>query len=76
MKINSIISYTQIPLEVCTPEKHFANAYQKQYFAKFRLANLYCINSDFWEQNPPVNYLVNIFYRYFKGILRQINLQS
>ncbi|CAK69026.1 unnamed protein product (macronuclear) [Paramecium tetraurelia] len=42
-----------IPLEGCNLEDHFPKEYQKQFFGKFRLTNMFCINKKLGEENPP-----------------------
>ncbi|CAD8058135.1 unnamed protein product [Paramecium primaurelia] len=42
-----------VPLESCNLDKHFPMDYQKQFFSKFLLKNLFCINSTVSEENPP-----------------------
>ncbi|CAD8075818.1 unnamed protein product [Paramecium sonneborni] len=42
-----------IPLESCDLDTHFPEQYQKEYFGKFVLKNMFCINKTVREQNPP-----------------------
>ncbi|CAD8069848.1 unnamed protein product [Paramecium sonneborni] len=42
-----------IPLESCNLDKHFPQDYQKKFFQKFLLKNLFCINQTVSEENPP-----------------------
>ena len=52
------ISCSNIPLSTCNLNKSFSTDQQINYFKNYKLENMFCIDTDWWENNKPVKIIL------------------